>query len=444
VVAFAALAGGASPAQAQPGGPALAGQAQQRPLEVDVTSSPDDINGQPDIAVNPRNPNNLVFTATVFSGTGDVAAFAPCFVAYSMNDGTTWKKVTWPSSRPACGEAEVTVNAQGVFYLSSNELECPAGVTDPYPGYCDSTLNHTVVSRSTDGGATWSAPAETPLHVAARAHLQVDEKTGKLYALGGQDFLLPGAISVSSDQGRTWSTPVPSVPDAPACTPLPLPGAGCGPDPFLAVYDGILATTEEGTTQVLFNTSTDDGKTFTVHPVTDSQGTPVPSVDTSSAEFPYSEPLIAADPSQPGRFAILIPRGDPNTLQVYVTGNAGRTWQGPAVIPAPLGFMPAMSFSAQATLGVMWRAATDPAGGLNVYSAVSFDHGKSFSPAVKVNAVTEPINASGQPPGDHQSGIAIANGSVYVTWSDGRRSTPPGATDGIFARLPVTEFKHSS
>jgi hypothetical protein len=333
----------------------------------------------------------------------------------------------------------VTVDARGTFCIGSNELDCPAGVTEPYQGYCDSTLNHTVVSRSTDGGATWSAPVETPLHVAARAHLQVDV----FYALGGQEFLLPGAISVSSNQGRTWSTPVPAVPSAPACTPLPLPGAGCGPDPFLAVYDGILATTDEGATRVLFNVSRNDGRTFRAYPVTDSHGTPVPSSGTSSAPFPYSEPLIAADPSRPGRFAILIPRGDPNTLQVYVTGNAGRTWQGPAVIPAPLALHPALAFSRQGTLGVMWRSATDPAGGLDLYTAVSFDHGKSFSPAVRVNAATEPINDSGQPPGNHQSGIAVAAGNVYVTWSDGRNSTPPNATDGIFARLHLTEFRWS-
>jgi hypothetical protein len=88
----------------------------------------------------------------------------------------------------------------------------------------------------------------------------------------------------------------------------------------------------------------------------------------------------------------------------------------------------------------MWRASTVPAGGQNVYSAVSFDHGRSFSPAVRVNAVTEPINDSGQPPGDHQSGIAVADGYVYVTWSDGRDATPPDATNGIFARLPLADF----
>src|SRR5712664_3481725 len=77
--------------------------------------------GQPDIAVNPRNPNNLVFTSTVFSGGGAIAPFAPCFVAYSRNGGKTWTKATWPSTRPACGEAEVTVDARGTFYLCRRE-----------------------------------------------------------------------------------------------------------------------------------------------------------------------------------------------------------------------------------------------------------------------------------------------------------------------------------
>ena len=29
---------------------------------------------------------------------------------------------------------------------------------------------------------------------------------------------------------------------------------------------------------------------------------------------------------------------------------------------------------------------------------------------------------------------------VYVTWSDGRDATPPDATNGIFARLPLADF----
>jgi hypothetical protein len=445
-VGVVALLGGPSVAVAAPSEHAGRANFHAPPgnLEGDVTNSPNDINGEPHIAVNPRKPNNLVFTATVFAGNASIAPFAPCFVAYSMDRGETWTQATWPSGdRPACGDAEVTVDPEGTFYLGFNQLGCPQGVIEPFPGFCDSQLNHTAVSRSTDGGATWSPPVPMPLHVSARAHLQLDAKTGKLYAVGGLDFLFPSAISVSSDQGRTWSPAVPAVPTIPPCVPIPLPGAGCGPTPYLAVYDGIMATTEEGPSEVLFHVSQNDGKTFTTYPVTDSDGIPVPSVSVVGAPsvlFSFPEPLLAADATRPGRFAVMIPRGNPNRFEVYITNDAGRTWEGPTVISAPGAFHPAMEFGPLGFLGVMWRAGTNPAGGVNAFAAVSVDRGKSFSPPVQVNAVTEPINNSGQPPGDvGESGIAFGSGNVYVTWSDGRNCVPP-STDGIFARVPLFKF----
>ena len=104
VVACTVMLGGASAVIAQPGHAALVDQAQHqnRALEVDVTNSAAEIHGQPDIAVNPRDPRNLVFTSTVFSGTGAVAEFAPCFVAYSRYGGATWTQVPGQAAgRPA-------------------------------------------------------------------------------------------------------------------------------------------------------------------------------------------------------------------------------------------------------------------------------------------------------------------------------------------------------
>jgi hypothetical protein len=193
---------------------------------------------------------------------------------------------------------------------------------------------------------------------------------------------------------------------------------------------------------VLFHVSTNDGQTFTTYPVTDSNGTPVPpSASAPGLLFAATEPLIAADPTQAGRFAVAIPRGNPNTFQIYLTSDAGRTWQGPTVIPAPLAFHPAMAFGTQGWLGIMWRAGTNPAGGINAFAAVSLNHGTSFSPPVHINATTEPINNSGQPPGDTgPSGIALATGNVYVAWPDGRNCMPP-FTDAIFARVPIHQFQ---
>jgi hypothetical protein len=65
-------------------------------LEVDVTNSPDFPNGQTEVAINPRNPNNLVFTATRF-GPSDPVPPGPCFVADSRDRGKTWTEATWPS-----------------------------------------------------------------------------------------------------------------------------------------------------------------------------------------------------------------------------------------------------------------------------------------------------------------------------------------------------------
>ena len=437
VLTVLALLGGSSVATAAPSHPTGPGDG-NRTLEVDVTNSPTDLNGRPTIAVNPRNPNNLVFTATVFGSA--VAASAPCFVAYSMDRGQTWTHVPWPlGDRPFCGESQVAVDSHGTFYLDMNQLGCPPG--NPGPEFVCDLANHTAVSTSTDGGATWSAPVQTPLTVAANAHLEVDLRTGKLYAEGATSFLWPGGISVSSDRGQTWTPSVPAIPNPAPCTP-PAPGFGCGTDPYIAVYDGILATAYEDPARgLLFNVSTNDGQTFTTLPVTDSSGTPVPPGGASSVLFNFPEPLIAADPTHPGRFAVAIPRGTPNTFQVYITSDAGRTWDGPTVIQAPLAFHPAMAFGTQGWLGVMWRAGTSPAGGENVFAAVSLNHGRSFSPPVQVNAVTEPIHNAGQPPGDTgASGIDLANGNVYVVWSDGRNGVAP-YTDAIFARVPIHEFQ---
>src|SRR5258708_40177082 len=83
--------------------PAVAGGAQAAPLghapggysgpilEQDVTNTPSLNNGQPQVAINPRHPNDLVFLST----NDDAAANAPitdltvfqCSLAYSNNGG---------------------------------------------------------------------------------------------------------------------------------------------------------------------------------------------------------------------------------------------------------------------------------------------------------------------------------------------------------------------
>lgn len=402
-------------------------------LEEDVTDMPGDRNGQPSIAVNPRNPDDLVFTATIFAPNRALLPVGGCFLAYSTNAGASWTQVPWPlGDRPLCGEPNVAVDSHGTFYILNNQ------VTGAVPA--DFT-NKVVVSRSTDGGRTWSGPYTTPLLLSGAPKLRVDAATGQIYALGGLQWENPSGVSVSSDGGRTWS--------APSLVPGPMPCIGlvpgypdvCGyPGRQIAVYDGILASVTQTTGgAVTFEVSRDGGQSWTSRLVTDGNGVYVPAGTGSLVPTPQEGaaadpvPWISADPTHVGRFAVMVPRGD--NLEVYLTGDAGRSWTGPTVISAPGAERPWMDFGSNGDLGVMWRTAA-----VNVYSVVSFDHGHSFSAPVQVNHTTEPDGQSG-PPGDRFSWITIAGGYAYVTWDDARNGGADGNIDGILARVPLSLYR---
>jgi hypothetical protein len=167
-------------------------QASGRPIqETDVTSQPAYKHGQPAVAVNPRNPNNLVFTSTVFQPSPGLLPAGGCFLAYSNNGGKTWTQVAWPlGSRPLCGESNLAVDSRGTFYILNNQVSGDLA-TD--------LTNRVVVSRSTDGGRTWTGPVTTPLLLSGAPTLRVDAATGKVYAVGGAKWEYPSAVSVSSD-----------------------------------------------------------------------------------------------------------------------------------------------------------------------------------------------------------------------------------------------------
>jgi hypothetical protein len=82
----------------------------------------------------------------------------------------------------------------------------------------------------------------------------------------------------------------------------------------------------------------------------------------------------------------------------------------------------------------MWRTTAGDA-----FSVVSFDHGRSFSAPLQVNQVTQPVGQAG-PPGDRWSGITLADGYAYVTWSDGRNGP---SLDAILSRVPLELYQRA-
>jgi hypothetical protein len=421
-----------SPAGAQTEPPDdVAASSPRRVLEVNVTNSPNRDNGQPVVAVDPQDPDNLVFVSTDHR-PGTTPDKYHCFVAWSMDRGQTWSEVPWPyGDRSMCGDPYLAVDSDGTFYVAFNRLGCPPGVPNPNEtlGSCNGVPNHVGVARSLDGGRTWSEPVDTPLFVASTPRLRVDPATDRVYAVGGLRSFSPHAVSVSADHGLTWG----------ATSPLPH-------QPFgnqIAVHDGILASAtalevvdgQVVPTEPTFQVSIDGGQSFTSSRVTDSEGAPVPPPEGSlvpSATLGATDPVpwVSADPTHPGRFAVMLPRGD--DLEVYLTRDAGRTWTGPSVIAAPSAVKPWMEFGPTGLLGVMWRTSA-----VDAYSVVSFDRGRSFSSPLKVNRTTQPPG-DGQPGGDEWSRIVLDHRYAYVTWSDARSG---GGIDGIVSRVPVSRYR---
>ena len=267
-------------------------------LEVNVTNDPTRMNGQPQIAINPRHPNDLVFMSTADDlSVGDPTnpSFYHCFLAYSTDSGATWTNVAFPyGDSQGCGNPQLAVDAKGNFFVAYNFI---GGTAPVVMG----------VTRSLDGGRTWSAPVPTPLGLSAAPRLVVDTATDYLYAEGaptpgGAGVGGPQAISVSNDHGLTWS----------AAQPLPA-AAWQGFGNQIAVHDGILVTAnaesvvDNGTAVVTVNPafyeSFDQGKDWATYPVTDGKGNPVAPPTGSLVPTPASYnvntdplPWIAADP----------------------------------------------------------------------------------------------------------------------------------------------------
>ncbi|MGE5224519.1 MAG: hypothetical protein ACM3PY_18955 [Omnitrophica WOR_2 bacterium] len=166
-------------------------------------------------------------------------------VQRSDDDGYTWKKV----GDPIVGQDGVTANS------TFNNIQGPI-VADPFShnvydiyaagetGFLKGrtfTPNHIYVSRSTDGGVSWTAslvfqaaPGSNLAHVFPS--LAVDPTNGKLYAVWSDAHTT--WFSTSSDQGVHWTGAV-AVNTAPANTAI---------FPWVAAYNGTVDVVYYGTT----------------------------------------------------------------------------------------------------------------------------------------------------------------------------------------------------
>ncbi len=452
-----------------------------RAAEIEVTKDPTHRWGESKIAVNPKNPDNLVIAAFGTGFTKDCQARSPAcrlvavksafrndpleepagvFTApdfnvvaafVSFDRGKTWKRVNVPVAPygnpdlTGAGAPDVAVTADGTFYLSvvAANWGTPAQVLPAAA---------VAVSKSADGGLTWSMPVKTgtPLN---GPKLSADLSTGTVYEASSgilgprstgdaEHRLLPLFVRwwVSSKDGMKWTQPLPMV----GTRAVPAAGKGM----FMSAARGAVAAAFE-----------DNGRfcgiakppakppciVFEFKPIEEPMKwwlhvLPSPADAVASVE---NEPMVAADPTKSGHFTVAVPMNG-KEYDVYRTQDSGSTWTGPVVLTednTKIHYRPSIAYSPDGILGIMWHTAQPPAGQsaiaaaaggpgdggppdfpYNVWAAISRDGGASFSAPLEVGSADSPAPPSGpfQNDGDDYSSIAVSGDHVYVAWADWR------------------------
>jgi hypothetical protein len=413
--------------------------------------------GEPEIAVNPSNPRNLV---EIWLASAELyklqsppaekiadpgALLAECHLAFSTDRGGTWHRVAFhitDTIRSTCADPVVASDTNGRFYAGGDCFN-PAGLVTGVGGVC--------VTRSSDGGRTWgpttliaafphgtSAYAEPreglpgPISPWDRPWMAVDSSTHTLY-VEAIDHMDPTTaaparpseggfgrwyVGASHDGGRTFSPMHPFDSDA-------YPSGGGG---WMSAAHGTLAAAYmisnlptapdysrcDAGCHFVFEASTDEGRSWKRHvlPVvkTFSQGT-------SDQLYEW----LGADPTHPGRYAVMLMAASGTRLEIYLTRDAGRTWRHTASVGEDSNqrFKPWLAYGPTGVLGVFWRTMYAD-GTYDAWAAVSRNGGLSFDAPLRISLQPSPAYQPQYAAGDDFSFAALDRHYLHAAWGDSR------------------------
>lgn len=412
---------------------------------------------EPSIASDPSNRNVMVV------GYADAVDDNEPGVSRSTDGGKTWAApsggallpsppgVTWGSrgapNHIGGGDVALAWGTGETVYFAT--LGVQVNTNPPTPGVCN--VGGLYVYRSTDGGNSWTVPANGPAAPDTqtifrdRDHLAADSNpasphAGAVYLVWSDDQYAGcpqnfGAnfvtrhimFSRSTDGGVSWSTPIEL---GSGCLEAAIPAVGADGSVYVAWFDCNIG----GGDRELVRKSTDGGVTFSPAVAAGSGLMRCPD-PLPGAHFRLSgeaAPTIATDPTDAARVYVAWSSCTPTSqADVFLSRSidGGASWSSPLRVnddgtsnPRDQ-FFPAITVDDQGVVRAMWgddRLDTVNPGGrdYDVFAAASTDHGASFGTNIRVTTQSSnpDIDNGGTFIGDYW-GIAPCGTAV---WDDVR------------------------
>jgi hypothetical protein len=440
--------------------------------------------GEPQVAVNPRDPRNIVVGENV---TG---------VSVSQDGGRSWTSVSVPN----LGDNVLGVLPNGTFVYSSFDGDVyqsrDRGRSWPKVGNWVGAIADTLYSIPDLGYPASAAYGQVMRNIACNAPaigglgptglgdkpglqilgcdrpwLAVDPHSGRVYlsfavhsdASGGAFKNLLDATSLrdsvgcranngslpfqcgrqyvaaSGDGGRSW-TPFRPM-DSPEYPAASTQGWSGGP---VASF-GILATAYAATgprcaaTCLVFATSRDDGATWVRRVIGPVQ---FPASNAGLSTSQNFSPYPAADPSRRGRYAVMAFDPAQRNLLVHVTQDFGRSWKKVVLAERGAGvkrWTPWIEYGPTGVLGAMWRTSYAD-GSFDVWAAVAPAGDSRFARPVRLSSARSPGPVA--PGGDDASDVVLTRDTLYAVWGDQRGGpAPTGWFGSTYNRIGSYRFR---
>jgi BNR repeat-like domain len=407
---------------------------------------------EPAITVNPANPRNIVATWQQDLGRG---AARSDLIGTSRDGGKTWKRVTIPGlSRCTGGSPDVATDPwlsagpDGSIYFSGAAIFLSS---DPPPAVL-------VASRSHHGGRRWSSPvtfAGPSVRVEREVVTADPSRPGHAYVVWWErDPLMPFVGSThrfarTSDGGATWSAPA-TLDTAPegaldqSAEILVLPNGS-----LLALLARLQLEGDAAFQKLFAVRSEDQGATWSAPvQVTSQPIAPIPDPETGDAlpnqDLTFHSAAIAPD----GTVYVAWDRdssASSGTIDIAKSSNGGRSWSAPTPLPGVTAFtfQPAIAVDARGTVGVIWYdnrndRLGDAARTTDVWFAHSADGGGSWSQthvAGPFDFRTAPRPAGDLRLGEYQGLAGLTTRGFAGVFTQAAPQAKNGPTDIFFARI---------